>query len=546
MFKQSSLRDAAKAMASIAPHRPPALNLQTSFTEGTRFDIGSGGFGSNDPTVLIKMTPSDRAPHYWTGRTYNQYSGDGWLSKRETPIYLLQLDNTVSGSDSPDALSYTLPSTAKNDIGLGRPAVESPTLTTNVEVVGNTDQYYYTGLPQSIAFNKAQTEAPTIAADGRMYTDIGQHASLSYTVVSTISHEAGDIAERSALIKARAEYPAQIRDFYLGAIKNDVTKPEDIAFFQSAVAEALRGLSPTHRTPFEKAEAIQAWISHHCVYSLAVPPTPRKTDHVHHFLGTSRKGYCDLYASSMAVLCRTAGIPARVVTGFAPGVPNIDGYDVRIQDKHAWSEVFFPGAGWVIFDPTIGTTADDSIGAKVAESATWRDRVALLFSRGPIPVILFVFICALLAYVVKTEIFSRRRLKISVGQMDGAGGFAAERMASIDRYDQMTRAVAWLGERRPSETPLEYAARLQIVLAAEERRLSVSLYGETLQLLTAHFVLARYGDKAAFGARLKEIESSKAATRTFIAAARRARLRRLLHLFDRKPKNAKASVPATV
>jgi hypothetical protein len=71
------------------------------------------------------------------------------------------------------------------------------------------------------------------------------------------------------------------------------------------------------------------------------------------FLFDSKKGFCNYYASAEVVLLRSLGIPARMVVGFAQGefsTPNI--YVVREQDEHAWPEVFFPGIGWVEFEPT--------------------------------------------------------------------------------------------------------------------------------------------------------------------------------------------------
>ncbi len=110
-----------------------------------------------------------------------------------------------------------------------------------------------------------------------------------------------------------------------------------------------------------KRFAIRAWVANRCVYSLAVPPIPPEADHVHAFLGDTRRGYCDMFASSMAVLCRTAGIPARLATGFAPGDPDGDSFNLRGEDKHAWTEVYFPRVGWVAFDPTAGSRTDGTV-----------------------------------------------------------------------------------------------------------------------------------------------------------------------------------------
>lgn len=66
-----------------------------------------------------------------------------------------------------------------------------------------------------------------------------------------------------------------------------------------------------------------------------------------------RQGYCDYYASAMAVMARALGIPARVVSGYAQGEWMPDGrYRVRQRDAHTWVEIYFPGFGWVEFEPT--------------------------------------------------------------------------------------------------------------------------------------------------------------------------------------------------
>lgn len=71
------------------------------------------------------------------------------------------------------------------------------------------------------------------------------------------------------------------------------------------------------------------------------------------FLLETREGYCQHFAGAAALLLRLAGVPTRVVTGFATGTPkDEDTYEVRDEDAHAWIEVYFPGHGWVAFNPT--------------------------------------------------------------------------------------------------------------------------------------------------------------------------------------------------
>jgi hypothetical protein len=89
-------------------------------------------------------------------------------------------------------------------------------------------------------------------------------------------------------------------------------------------------------------------------YSLDAPLSPEGVDVVDHFLFTARQGWCEQVASSLVVMARANGIPARLVTGYVPGEaqPLTGSYVVRERDAHAWAEVWFPDLGWVPFDPT--------------------------------------------------------------------------------------------------------------------------------------------------------------------------------------------------
>ena len=95
-----------------------------------------------------------------------------------------------------------------------------------------------------------------------------------------------------------------------------------------------------------------AWIRRDFAYTLDAPPTGR--DGIDGFLFATRAGYCEHFSSAFAVLMRAAGIPSRVVTGYAGGYRNpIGGYwEVRRSDAHAWAEVWLPRRGWVRVDPT--------------------------------------------------------------------------------------------------------------------------------------------------------------------------------------------------
>ena len=121
-------------------------------------------------------------------------------------------------------------------------------------------------------------------------------------------------------------------------------------------AEAVGGA----RTPYEKAVGIQAWLREHGGFSYSLelePPPPGMSDQqaadtaLDRFL-TSKRGYCVQFTTAMVMMARREGIPARVATGFLPGVPRGDVREVRASDAHAWPELYFAGVGWLRFEPT--------------------------------------------------------------------------------------------------------------------------------------------------------------------------------------------------
>ncbi len=111
--------------------------------------------------------------------------------------------------------------------------------------------------------------------------------------------------------------------------------------------------SSNRDTPYGKAVAIQQWFtSGRFKYSLDVPRTQSASALIQ-FLTTSKRGYCQQFAFAMAVLARLVGIPSRVVVGFTQGtfIGN-QNWQVKTSDAHAWPELYFPGYGWLRFEPT--------------------------------------------------------------------------------------------------------------------------------------------------------------------------------------------------
>ncbi|HET6547463.1 MAG TPA: transglutaminaseTgpA domain-containing protein [Solirubrobacter sp.] len=114
-----------------------------------------------------------------------------------------------------------------------------------------------------------------------------------------------------------------------------------------------RRLAEGARTPEDYVERVLAYLGNSAEYTYSETP-PRSARTLDGFLFDAKTGYCQHYSGAMALLLRMAGIPARVVTGFSTGATDTKTgeYVVRDFDAHSWVEVFYPGWGWLTFDPT--------------------------------------------------------------------------------------------------------------------------------------------------------------------------------------------------
>ena len=116
------------------------------------------------------------------------------------------------------------------------------------------------------------------------------------------------------------------------------------------LAEEITAPAPSN---YEKAIALERYLATHFGYTLELPSRAPQ-DPLANFLFERKHGHCEYFASSMAVMLRSLRIPSRMVTGFRGGEFNdLTGqYVVRASDAHSWVEAYFPGSGWISFDPT--------------------------------------------------------------------------------------------------------------------------------------------------------------------------------------------------
>lgn len=264
------------------------------------------------------------------------------------------------------------------------------------------------------------------------------------------------------LAAASVEYPVEIQTAYLQL-------PDTLP---GRVRTLTRRLVDGKNDPYHQVIAVQNYLRENFEYDLAAGEAPEGRDVVDNFLFDEQRGFCTHYATAMAVMLRTAGIPARVVTGYAMGIYIHDRGAYRVPESaaHAWVEVYFPGYGWIEFEPTathspIVYVDEAQFDAGTLPAAAPIDRMK------PIPTPLLAGAVLVGALVLLALPFFLLRM------------FSASRRAPVIAVDmlyrRMRRLLAWADLRAaPSTTPDEYlvysAGRLQ-----EYERLNQALHQVT-------------------------------------------------------------------
>jgi protein-glutamine gamma-glutamyltransferase len=142
---------------------------------------------------------------------------------------------------------------------------------------------------------------------------------------------------------AGTDYSEDIRKTYLQL-------PEHL---DPRIPEFANRITATAKNPYEQSLAIEDYLRNNFIYTLNLSQNAG-ADPLAQFLFKTKTGHCEYFASSMTVMLRTLGIPSREVNGFLPGEYNevAGDYIVRASDAHSWVEAYFPGNGWLTFDPT--------------------------------------------------------------------------------------------------------------------------------------------------------------------------------------------------
>ena len=309
--------------------------------------------GPADPTDHPVMQVTTTRRTYLRGAIKNEYTGRAWLDTTGGRRYLwtgLRWQSVRS-----DTFDMALPSGV-----LGSESSLIKTTTVSVRMV--TDSMSSLFVPQRVRqLSPGGDLVPYFNVGSEVFVTRNLQPGDTWTVQAPLVL-AGD-AGLDILVNACA----QTDDPAYEVIRRTYTAlPEHL---QQELYDLARRAVEGSTSPYQMALSLQNYLSRSYRYTLDVEPQPAELDFVTNFLLQTREGYCTHFASAMTVLCRMVGLPARYVEGYV-AEPDGTGYAlVTGMDGHAWTEVYFPGFGWLTFDATPRTTGSTQDGDDSPENS---------------------------------------------------------------------------------------------------------------------------------------------------------------------------------
>jgi transglutaminase-like putative cysteine protease len=430
----------------------------TGVAFGSTASISGRWVTDSTPALSITVPVGDKHIYYWQAVAYDQFDLTGWSLSSST---------TQPRADGEPLM------TAGGDEA-------TPTSSLVRKVTFTIHQLAYRGStlfsPSTPATVNRSTRV-TLVGGGQLLGTIDLEGDVApYTVTAVVPRTLADDPKGLTENKLRAaggDYPAEIRRLDL-EIPSGTVGPD-----LQALLETTRKLSPSN-LPYDIASRTAAYLrSDVFTYNTDVTGFDCGERSVVECFAHFKQGYCQHYASTMVILMRMQGIPARLVQGFLPGDrdPATGTELIRYSNSHAWVQIYFPGQGWVDFDPTGGGIAQLAplpVGPAIEPAApsargsfsNVQEEKDPALPGGLPPVVSdvngndfaanagsFIFIAVLLFVVVGAAVIvARRRSRSGAIQPDAA-------------YGSVARLASRLGfGPRPTETVYEYANALADVL----------------------------------------------------------------------------------
>jgi protein-glutamine gamma-glutamyltransferase len=331
-------------------------NLQPSLMTGFSDDVELGQIGEikKNATVVMRVKTGQPVGYpllRWRGIALSTFDGKRWTTQNHHAQALLP---------DPTGWIYVGDPEQRRDapaIGLNYEIFLQPIATDTVFAPSNAVSVQGTFGGENLGAGWMSRRSYLFRdAGGSLYNPFRNYSPVRYSGFSRLP--AIDVTR---LRNAPDHYSVEMQAQYLQLPQLD---PRIAALAKSVTAQA--------RTPYDKARAIENHLRSRYSYTLNLSGKPGD-DPLAHFLFETRAGHCEYFASAMTVMMRTLGIPSREVNGFLPGEYNDLGgdYIVRASDAHSWVEVYFPGEGWVTFDPTPAVAPGSAIFSRLAHYIDW-------------------------------------------------------------------------------------------------------------------------------------------------------------------------------
>lgn len=295
--------------------------IPTADYYGSSLPLGRSGASGDTVlfTVRVPMTV-EKSRFYWVVRTYDQYDDGVWY---QSSIISRTIQPRNPAWLTPDSSDWTAAEFAFTIPSVHLTILPTPTRPVWVSRSANLE---YIPVAENIVEPLLIRVNPPI------------QPGENYIVHATVA-----IPTRVQLRAAGSDYPEWVTGHYLQL-------PDG---FPQEVADLAKEITEGELTPYDKAVAITNHLRVTIRYTQSITPAPDGYDPLAWFLLTSQEGFCNYYASAEVLMLRSLGIPARMAVGYSDGQQQgATGRVVRSRNAHAWPEVYFPGIGWVEFEPT--------------------------------------------------------------------------------------------------------------------------------------------------------------------------------------------------